>query len=68
MMNDLKQEATITFCLLEKEFPPSLFNIITHLMVHLVAEVKLCGPIHTQWMYPIESLVMTFFILQNKIL
>jgi hypothetical protein len=54
MMNYLKQKSTITFCLLEKEFPPSLFNIMTHLMVHLVAEIKLCGPIHTQWMYPME--------------
>jgi hypothetical protein len=54
MMNDLKQEATITLCLLEKEFPPSLFNIMTHLMAHLVAKEKLCGPIHTRWMYPME--------------
>jgi hypothetical protein len=52
MMNDLKQQATIT--LLEKKFPPSLFIIMTHLMVHLVVEVKLCGPIHTRWMYPME--------------
>jgi len=54
MMNYLKQEATITFCLLEKEFPPSPSNIMTHLMVHLVAKLKLCGPVHTQWMYPVE--------------
>jgi len=47
MMNDLKQEATITLCLLEKEFPPSLFNIMTHLMMHLVAKVELCGHLHT---------------------
>jgi len=53
-MNDLKQRGTIALCLLEKEFPPSLFIIMTHLMVHLVVEVKLCGPIHTRWMYPME--------------
>jgi len=53
-MNYLKQEATITFCLLEKEFPPSLSNIMTHLMVHLVAKLKFCGPVHTQWMYLVE--------------
>jgi len=46
-MSDLQQQATITLCLLEKEFSPSLFIIMTHLMVHLVAKVKLCGPIHT---------------------
>jgi hypothetical protein len=47
MMNDLKQEATIKLCLLEKEFPPSLFNIMTHPIMHLVAKVELCGPVHT---------------------
>jgi len=54
MMNDLKQEATIIFCFLEKEFPPSLFNIMTHLIVHLMVEVKLCDLVNTQWMYPME--------------
>jgi hypothetical protein len=43
VMNDLK-EKKITLCLLEKEFLPSLFNIITHLMVHLVVKVEFCGP------------------------
>ncbi len=54
MTSDLKQEATITFCLLEKKIPPYFFNIMTHLLVHLMVEVKLCGPVHTQWMYPME--------------
>jgi hypothetical protein len=57
MMSDLKQEATITFCLLEKNIPPYLFNIMTHLMVHLVVEVKLCGLVHTQWTHPMERYV-----------
>jgi hypothetical protein len=54
MTSNLKQEATITFCFLEKEFPPSLFNIMTHFMVHLMVEVELCGLVHIQWMYPME--------------
>jgi len=54
LMNDLKQETTIIFRFLEKEFPPSLFNIMTHLIVHLMVEVKLCGLVNTRWMYPME--------------
>ena len=27
---------------------------MVHLIVHLVREIKLCGPIHLRWMYPIE--------------
>jgi hypothetical protein len=27
---------------------------MTHLIIHLVEELDLCGPVHTRWMYPIE--------------
>jgi hypothetical protein len=35
-MKELREEAAMTLCILEKEFPPSLFNVMTHLMYHLV--------------------------------
>jgi len=35
-------------------FPPSFFDIIVHLLVHLVREIKFCGPIYLRWMYLIE--------------
>ncbi|XP_062112469.1 uncharacterized protein LOC133823624 [Humulus lupulus] len=35
-------------------FPPSFFDIMIHLMVHLVREAKLCGPVWARWMYPFE--------------
>ncbi|RVW33032.1 hypothetical protein CK203_101237 [Vitis vinifera] len=41
-------------CLLEKYFPPSIFDIMLHLTVHLVREVRLCGPVYMRWMYPFE--------------
>ncbi|KAL0554079.1 hypothetical protein IC582_007990 [Cucumis melo] len=41
-------------CLLEKYFPPSFFTIMMHLTVHIVREVKLCGPVYLRWMYPFE--------------
>jgi hypothetical protein len=59
MMEDLKQDVALTLVLLEREFPPSFFDIMTHLIVHLVEELEFCGPVHTQWMYPIEWYLKT---------
>ncbi|KAA0055817.1 transposase [Cucumis melo var. makuwa] len=50
----LQENIVMTLCLLEKYFPPSFFTIMIHLTVHLVREVKLCGPIYLRWMYPFE--------------
>jgi len=44
-----------TMCMLEKEMPPSFFDIMSHLPNHLVEELFLCGPIHMRWMYPYEQ-------------
>ena len=35
-------------------FPPAFFDIMVHLIVHLVREVRLCGPVYLRWMYPFE--------------
>ena len=35
-------------------FPPSFFNNMIHLIVHMVREIKMCDPIYLQWMYPVE--------------
>ena len=43
-----------TMCLLEKEMPPSFFDIMSHLLNHLVHELFICEPVHTRWMYPFE--------------
>jgi hypothetical protein len=45
--------------MLEKEFPPTFLDIMTHLMVHLVEELFICGPVHTRWMYPIKHYMKT---------
>ena len=36
-------------------FSPSFFDIMVHLIVHLVREIKCCGPVYLWWMYPIEQ-------------
>ncbi|KAL6347232.1 hypothetical protein AAG906_013668 [Vitis piasezkii] len=53
-LNDLQQDIVVTLCLLEKYFPPSIFDIMLHLTVHLVREVRLCRPVYMRWMYPFE--------------
>ncbi|KAL6313128.1 hypothetical protein AAG906_019600 [Vitis piasezkii] len=53
-LNDLQQDIVVTLCLLKKYFPPSIFDIMLHLTVHLVREVRLCGPVYMRWMYPFE--------------
>jgi hypothetical protein len=44
----LKVEVAKTMSTLEKVFPLACFDVMTHLIVHLVEELDLCGPIHTQ--------------------
>ncbi len=42
----MKVYAAEILCMLEKALPPSFFDIKIHLLVHLVEEVELCGPVH----------------------
>ncbi|RVW72561.1 hypothetical protein CK203_060057 [Vitis vinifera] len=37
-LNDLQQDIVVTLCLLEKYFPPSIFDIMLHLTMHLVLD------------------------------
>ena len=52
-------ECAETLCVLEKELPPSFFDIMIHLCIHIVEELFLCGPIHVRWMYPYERYYKT---------
>ena len=54
ILNGIQQELVATLCLLEMYFVPSFFDIMVHLTVHLIEEVKLCGPVWYRWMYPFE--------------
>jgi hypothetical protein len=47
-------DAAESLCLLEKTFPPTFMDVMSHLMIHLVEELYICGPVHCRWMYPIE--------------
>ncbi|XP_042472526.1 uncharacterized protein LOC122055220 [Zingiber officinale] len=51
----MRKDIVVILCQLEKIFPPSFFDIMIHLTVHLAIEVQLAGPVYYRWMYPIES-------------
>jgi hypothetical protein len=46
IMDDFKHNVAFIVVLLEKKIPP-FFDTMTHLLVHLVEERKICGPMHT---------------------
>jgi len=35
-------------------FPADFFDIMVHIIVHLVREIKCCSPVYLWWMYPVE--------------
>jgi len=53
-LDELENEAIIILCQLKMYFPPSFFDIMVHLIVDLVREIRICGPAFLRWMYPVE--------------
>jgi hypothetical protein len=50
LQNDVVQ-CLVSF---ELAFPPSFFDIMTHLLVHLVKEITILGPVFLHNMWPFE--------------
>ncbi|XP_020871750.1 uncharacterized protein LOC110225867 [Arabidopsis lyrata subsp. lyrata] len=50
----MEAEVVETICMFERFFPPSFFDIMVHLTVHLGREARLGGPVQFRWMYPFE--------------
>ena len=46
-------------CLMAVYFLPSFFDVLIHLIFHLVEELDICGPMAVRWMYPIEHFMKT---------
>ena len=53
-MEKLERDIPIIICNLEMIFPPSFFNSMKHLLVHLPYEAKVACPVQFRWMYPFE--------------
>jgi hypothetical protein len=58
-MPELFEETVVTMCMLEKIFPPSFFDVMSHLPIHLIQQLDIYEPVHTRWMYPIERYLKT---------
>lgn len=59
VLHQMKENIPIVLCKLEKIFPPSLFDVMLHLSVHLPDEAILRGPVQYGWMYPVERRLYT---------
>ena len=53
-MMELEENIALILCKLERIFPPSFFNAMEHLPIHLPYEARVCGPVQYRWMYPFE--------------
>ncbi|XP_057526571.1 uncharacterized protein LOC130805802 [Amaranthus tricolor] len=52
----LKMEANspVIICKLETIFPPTFFDSMEHIPIHLAYEARIAGPVQYRWMYPFE--------------
>ncbi|XP_023639601.1 uncharacterized protein LOC111830945 [Capsella rubella] len=53
-IQQLDDNIPVLICNLEKIFPPSFFDVMEHLPIHLPHEAALGGPVQFRWMYPFE--------------
>ena len=56
-LEEMEKDITETLCMLERFFPPSFFDIMIHLTIHLGREAQRCGLVQYHWMYPFERCV-----------
>ena len=54
MLPRLQKDVVQCLVSFELVFPPSFFNIMTHLLVHLVEEISVLGPVFLHNMFPFE--------------
>ncbi|VVA38292.1 PREDICTED: transposon CACTA, partial [Prunus dulcis] len=53
-INQLQHDIVQVLCKFEMVFPSAFFTSMIHVMVHLLEEGLLAGPVNYCWMYPIE--------------
>jgi hypothetical protein len=53
-LSGLQEDVVQCLVSFELLFPPSFFNIMTHLLVHLVEEIRILGPVFLHNMFPFE--------------
>src|SRR3954470_527323 len=53
-LQNLQKDVVQCLVSFELVFPPSFFNIMTHVLVHIVEEIKILGPVFLHNMFPFE--------------
>ncbi len=56
----LRDDVATMLSLPEWELPATFFDIMTHLTLHVVEELDVCGLVHARWMYFIERALKMF--------
>ncbi|GJS82167.1 uncharacterized protein Tco_0748708 [Tanacetum coccineum] len=54
VLDKWQHDVILTLCQLEMYFLPSFFDVIVHLVSHIVREIKMCGPPSLRNMYQFE--------------
>ncbi|KAL0290189.1 UNVERIFIED_CONTAM: hypothetical protein Sangu_2584700 [Sesamum angustifolium] len=65
-LHELKNSIAIIMCNLKKIFPPTFFDLMEHLIVHLPYEAQVGGPVQYMWMYPFERFLRELKKVKNK--
>ena len=61
----MKENIPVLLCKMEQIFPPSFFDSMEHLPIHLPYEAKVGDPVQYCWMYPFERYKITNHFLQH---
>ena len=67
-VRELVAKVPVITCNLEKVFPPSFFNSMEHVVVHLLLEALIGGPVQFRWIYVFERYIYTQQTILTKIL
>ena len=59
-LRQLEANIPVILCKLERIFPPSFFDSMEHLPIHLPYEARVGGPVQYRWMYPFERYAIKF--------
>ncbi|KAJ9557190.1 hypothetical protein OSB04_011804 [Centaurea solstitialis] len=54
VLDSWQKDVIMTLCQLEMYFPSSFFNVMVHLVSHIIGEIKFCGPVFLRHTYPFE--------------
>ncbi len=58
-LSSLREDVAVTLSMIERELPGAFFDVMTHLVLHVVEELAICGPVHSRWMYLVERTLGT---------